>query len=166
MNRRRPLLHVITLAFIAALSVGPATAQTLTGKPRIIDGDSIELGGQTLDLYGIDAPEERQMCQRSDGTPWRCGQEATFALARLIENHWVECQDRTNASNGTPLVVCRIGGVYGFDLNSRMVAEGWAIADRSQSDTYRWLEAEAKAARRGIWQGAFEAPAKWRDANP
>jgi endonuclease YncB( thermonuclease family) len=54
---------------VALLTV-PATAHTadLTGKPRIIDGDGIEMAGERIRLHGIDAPEANQLCNRADGS--------------------------------------------------------------------------------------------------
>ena len=65
-----------------------------TGKPRIIDGDTIAIAGQRIRLHGIDAPESKQTCS-VDGREWACGLEATFALARIIETHWITCKGET-----------------------------------------------------------------------
>jgi len=35
--------------------------------------------------FCVDAPDERQTCN-ADGREWRCGQEAGFALARIIRD--------------------------------------------------------------------------------
>ncbi|MEP9353940.1 hypothetical protein ABLE93_10120 [Xanthobacter sp. KR7-65] len=51
-----------------------------------------------------------------------------------------------------------------MDLADRMVRAGLALAYlRHDHDA---AEAEARAARRGIWAGGFEAPADYRAAHP
>ena len=40
----------------------PATADNLTGKATLVDGDTIEIGEQVIHLHGIDAPEMDQFC--------------------------------------------------------------------------------------------------------
>ncbi len=51
------------IALVAALLLIPVTALAeITGKPRIIDGDTIEIGGARIRLHGIDAPEAGQSC--------------------------------------------------------------------------------------------------------
>jgi endonuclease YncB( thermonuclease family) len=55
---------------------------TLSGVPRIIDGDTIRIGNTRIRLHGIDAPEARQTCTIADGTEWRCGQEATNGIGQ------------------------------------------------------------------------------------
>lgn len=48
------------------------------------------------------------------------------------------------------------------DLNAWMVAQGLAIAYRRYSTDYVPAEDQAKAAKRGIWAGAFTTPSDWR----
>ena len=76
----RHLLAIIGI--VAAFAAFPALAD-VTGTARIIDGDTIWIGETKIRLYGIDAPEARQLCRR-DGQSWRCGEAATEALRRLI----------------------------------------------------------------------------------
>jgi endonuclease YncB( thermonuclease family) len=54
----------LTLLLLTLLSL-PAHADDLTGKPRIVDGDTIEIGGTKIRLHGIDAPEMKQTCRTS-----------------------------------------------------------------------------------------------------
>ena len=64
----------------ALLLLVPSVAGTdITGKPRVIDGDTFEIAGERIRLHGIDAPETQQTCKDNDGKEWRCGQDATFA---------------------------------------------------------------------------------------
>src|ERR1035437_955720 len=40
-----------------------ATAQNLSGQASIIDGDTLEIHGTRIRLWGIDAPESNQLCR-------------------------------------------------------------------------------------------------------
>ena len=39
----------------------------ITGKPRVVDGDTIHIGKTKIRLHGIDAPEMKQTCRTSKG---------------------------------------------------------------------------------------------------
>ena len=67
---KRPLIVFAVALFLAV----PALAD-ITGQPRVIDGDTLEVAGQRIRLHGIDAPESRQLCRR-DGELWLCGKDA------------------------------------------------------------------------------------------
>lgn len=77
--------------FVCALLIpGPALAQSLSGLGQVVDGDSLSVGGISVRLFGIDAPEGKQTCDR-DGTPWACGQESANQLRMLVASNRVEC---------------------------------------------------------------------------
>ena len=83
----------IRIALVAVVALGlflssPTALAEITGKPRIIDGDTIENGGERIRLHGIDAPEAGQLCT-ADGRRWACGQNATLALSQMIGTNWV-----------------------------------------------------------------------------
>ena len=131
----------------------------ITGKPDIIDGDTIKIAGQRIRLHGIDAPESKQSCT-VNGEEWRCGQEATWALARIIENHWVMCREKDIDRYKRIIAICYLDD--GTDLNALMVSQGWALAYRRYSMDYVDEEEAARDARVGIWRGEFVEPWEWR----
>ena len=147
-------LAILGLALLIAL---PAHAD-VTGKARVIDGDTIEVGSERVRLHGIDAPETRQTCT-ADGKEWACGREATFALAYEVGHHWVTCRGNRRDRYRRLIAVCYVGP---YDLGECMVRNGWALAYRRYSMDYVDEEAEARQARAGMWRGKFVAPWVWR----
>jgi endonuclease YncB( thermonuclease family) len=146
-------------AILLTMSLQAAHGETLTGRVSVIDGDTLEMHGQRIRLFGIDAPESGQRCSQADGRQWRCGREAAFALDDLVQGHTVTCVGRDTDRWGRIIAVCDIGGV---DLGQRMVESGWATAYRRYSRNYVPAEDRARSAARGIWSGSFEDPEYWR----
>jgi endonuclease YncB( thermonuclease family) len=136
-------------------------AETISGRASIIDGDTIEIHGVRIRLYGIDAPEGGQYCY-VDGNPTRCGQRAALALTDKIASHIVSCEAKDRDRYGRVVAVCTAGGE---DLNAWMVEEGWAFAYRRYSIDYVPQEQRAKASKRGIWRLKFIYPWDWRRDN-
>jgi endonuclease YncB( thermonuclease family) len=152
--------RVLTALFMfAILSLAPvASAADLVGQASIIDGDTIEIHGQRIRLFGIDAPEHDQLCEAA-GTQYRCGQQAALALADRIGKQTVDCVPRDVDQYGRVVAVCSAGGE---DLNAWMVRQGWALAYRHYSTIYVADEDTAHLAGAGIWRGTFDAPWDWR----
>ncbi len=149
-------------AVLAILILFPVTVLAeITGKPRIIDGDTIEIAGQRIRLYGIDAPESAQTCV-ADNKRWPCGTNATLALSGMIGTNWVACRERDRDRYGRIVAVCNIAGPQGPDVNAMMVAAGWALAYRRFSADYVEAETSAQRARKGVWRGDFILPWDWR----
>ncbi len=134
-------------------------AETLVGIPFVVDSNTLEIHGERIHLYGIDAPERTQPCYDSDGFPWRCGQKAASALAARIGGQAVRCEGSERDGAGCLVVVCY---VQGKDLNAWMVRWGWALAYRGRSPDYIGEERQAKAAELGVWSGSFVMPWRWR----
>jgi endonuclease YncB( thermonuclease family) len=112
------------------LSLPALAAEPLVGTASIVDGDTIEIHGQRIRFHGIDAPESRQECTRSDSTTWRCGQQAALALSDRIGRSIVRCDPRDRDRYGRIVAICFKGAE---DLNRWMVASGWAVAYRKYS---------------------------------
>ena len=147
------------LLMIALLSLSVLAAEPLVGTASVVDGDTIEIHGQRIRLHGIDAPESRQKCTRSDGTSWRCGQQAAVALSDRIGHSVVCCDTRGRDRYGRIISVCLKDTE---DLNRWMVANGWAVAYRKYALDYVADEERAHLAKVGIWSGTFEMPWDWR----
>jgi endonuclease YncB( thermonuclease family) len=120
---------VLTLTLLFLTLPSPAHAD-VTGKPRVVDGDTIHIGKTKIRLHGIDAPEMKQECYRVDGTPYRCGEAATDALRVLIGANPVRCDGGAYDRYKRLIAVCYSGTA---DLNAEMVRQGWALAYRKYS---------------------------------
>jgi endonuclease YncB( thermonuclease family) len=142
---------------------------TLTGPARVVDGDTIVVSGVRVRLEGIDAPEAGQTCHGPlPGEVWPCGTAAATALLRLIGTNDVSCRRHGLDRYGRMLGVCFLGQE---DINATMVREGHAWAFTRYSMSYVGEEAQARARRVGIWQGAavpaWEYRARhWTSAEP
>jgi endonuclease YncB( thermonuclease family) len=171
-RRRRGALRLVLLLLVLASLAGgialwlagpPGASAEVTGPAGVTDGDTVTVGGRVIRLDGIDAPELRQSCLRSDGSAWPCGQMAAAALATRLGGEAVRCRlvgtDRFDRALG----LCRAGG---DDINAWLVREGWAVAYTRYSWRYLPQQAIAWWEGRGIWQGSFQHPEEWRRANP
>lgn len=160
-RRTLGLIAVLAAALFAEDYVrgpGEPDIERLEGRPRLIDGDSLALAGETVRMVGIDAPEGRQMCQR-DGRDWPCGRESTAALRKLIAGRPVVCQFEGRDKHRRLLGTCHVGGK---NLNQSMVERGYAV---SFGRRYLRQERTAKSEKRGMWSGTFERPRDWRRRN-
>ena len=91
------------LLLILSLLSTTTYAADLTGQARIVDGDTIWIGGTKVRLHGIDAPETRQECLGRDGASYRCGEASTDSLRILVSTP--EQNYTTGRSKNTPLGV-------------------------------------------------------------
>jgi endonuclease YncB( thermonuclease family) len=121
------------------------SAQPIVGRASVVDGDTIEIHGTRIRLFGIDAPEGGQTCT-VQGKAMPCGQRAAFALADKIGKQVVECRPKDEDRYGRVVAVCGVGGE---DINAWMVAQGWALAYRYYSRDYVSQERSASKTRLG-----------------
>lgn len=154
MQRSGFILFGLAIAMLAT----SANASTIVGSAEVIDGDSMSIGGMSVRLFGIDAPEGQQTCNR-DGRSWPCGEAAAGKLRSMVEGKTLICRDRGTDQYGRIVAVCEAGGI---ELNKAMVAQGWATAFQAYSQDYVADEIRAKTARLGIWDSEFMLPADFR----
>jgi endonuclease YncB( thermonuclease family) len=136
------------------------TSKVRGNQYRAIDGDSFKAGDVEIRLYGIDAPEYRQMCTDNKQREISCGKLARDALSKLISSRAVSCTTLDRDRYGRQVSVCKDGTT---DINREVVRQGWAIAYRKHALDYVAAEREAKTAKRGIWAWTFERPEDYRN---
>ena len=137
-----------------------ALAQSLVGRASVVDGDTLEIHGVRIRLWGIDAVESSQTCLDAGGKPWPCGRQAAFALDDFLGQRTVRCERRDTDRYGRVVAVCYVGGV---EVNRWLVEQGWALAYvKYGGSVYLDAQRQAQAARRGVWQGSFQPPWEYR----
>lgn len=127
----------------------------------MIDGDTLEVAGERIDIFGIDAPEQDQTCGRGGGGTWNCGAEATRLMRWMAHYQIVDCLLSPAATPGRRVARCRVGDE---DLGRAMVRAGFAV-EVSRTGVYAAEEGTARTGHLGIWSGSFDNPSAWRAAH-
>ena len=138
---------------------GPAAAD-VTGRVRVIDGDTIQVGDTRVRLHGVDAPEMGQPCQTDSGQTWDCGQWASDGVEALFGGRRAVCVPIELDRYGRTEAKCT---VRGRDMGEVIVAEGYAFAFRRYSMDYDLTEKGAAVAGVGLWSMSLQAPAAYRN---
>jgi endonuclease YncB( thermonuclease family) len=73
---RLAILITLLIATAPALRASP----DITGIPRIVDGDTVQIDATKIRLTGIDAPGTDQVCLDPAGERWACGVTARDEL--------------------------------------------------------------------------------------
>ena len=135
------------------------------GRAVVIDGDTLDVSGTEVRLFGIDAPELDQPCStrgdvlNENSDTYSCGMEAAAALADQIGDDPVICDEPASGNQKPVVAVCWLNDE---DLGAWLVRSGWARAYPLSISPYTLVEKEAQAALRGIWRGDFIDPWDWR----
>ena len=123
-----------------------ALADNVVGQASVIDGDTLEIHGIHIRLWGIDAPESSQLCRGEDSLQYRCGGQAANDLSAYIARR--------------PVATCSVEGV---DLGEWLVRNGLALDWRQYSrGRYTGAQRDAERAGRGIWKGSYVEPWLYR----
>jgi endonuclease YncB( thermonuclease family) len=156
-------LKTVAVALIGSMLIEFSEKDEIRGQVTVIDGDTLEIKHQRIQLYGIDAPEPEQLCY-INGQPWDCGLTATKLLGEKIGDNSISClikgKDRDDDSQLAG--ECFIGD---RSLNAWLVKEGLAIADRRYSDDFVPHEFFARKKNIGVYQSNFLKPSIWRQVN-
>jgi endonuclease YncB( thermonuclease family) len=139
---------------------GAGAAPGLAGAARVVDGDTLDIAGTRVRLFGIDAPEAGQPCDRA-GAAQDCGAWAAAMLARAIGTSPVACTPLDRDRYGRTVASCT---AQGRDLGAVMVAAGAARAYARYSDAYLAEERAARDAGLGLWSARMTSPEAHRAA--
>lgn len=133
-------------------------------KIHVSDGDSFAIGKRRFRLHDIDAPEFAQNCA-INGVTWACGKAAKASLEKLLLKPGLNCAAEAEDQFGRSVATCAVTGIK--DIGAEQVRTGMAVSHEYMTmRSYGDEEDEAKAAKRGIWQGEFQTPVDWRTAHP
>ena len=125
----------------------------------VIEADVIEVDGRRVRLFGAGAPGLEHTCLGAVAE-WPCGKSAALALETEIGSGVVSCEVEEPGTGGVAQAICRVGPL---ELNTWLLAHGWALAGSSAPQTYHGLERLAAKAQTGIWRDGFIPPSYWRE---
>ncbi|WP_245424603.1 MULTISPECIES: thermonuclease family protein [Rhizobiaceae] len=154
--------------FLVTLLISHSTVEAadMSGRARVIDGDTISIRQQRIRIAAIDACE-RDQTGLKDGKVWRCGAAARSYLGKMIDGQHVRCdiidQDQYRRLVGQ----CFIGDT---DIGLAMVKVGLAEAmlrylpaAHSISEVeYGQAENSARDHGFGMWSAEIESPYDYR----
>jgi endonuclease YncB( thermonuclease family) len=144
---RIPAILLACLAFGSSVQAShEKDSGWVQGYATVIDGDSIEIDGKLIRLFGIDAPELEQNCYT--GNLIRdCGRDSASYLSDMIYGQVIRCRIEKTDAYGRILGSC----IWNKrNINEVMVLSGQAVAWTRHSDLYRETEQKARAQRAGI----------------
>ena len=148
------------LVGILLLAAAATAAESVTGRASVIDGDTLEIHGNRLRLWGIDAPESSQLCRDDDSKHFRCGAKAANSLADFIGNRPVSCIEVERDRYDRSVAVCTVDNI---DLADWLVRNGLAFDwPRYSKNAYAEAQRQAEQNERGLWTGSFSMPWQFR----
>ena len=136
-------------------------AADLVGPVRVIDADTIDVGGERVRLYGIDAPEMDQTCLTEQGVAFQCGVWARDKVAARFGFRMARCTVQDVDQYQRSVATCDVGGA---DMGRVLVQEGWAFAYRKFAMDYDLDEKGAAIRDAGLHALRVQSPAQFRVA--
>ena len=141
------LFSIFFLFFITQLH---SQEKFISGKAKIIDGDSIRIEKHRIRLLGIDAPEMKQLCKDKNNEDYACGHLSKNFLISFIDGvknlknlKEVFCYYSEFDKYNRVLGECFVGPKRIYNLNQAMVLSGHAVAYLRYSDKYLKDQEEA-----------------------
>ncbi len=168
--KNKKFINIFLITCFFSFICNAEETKTISGKAQVIDGDTIKIQDISVRLFGIDAPEKKQICT-FESQPYKCGLESSQFLKKIIESSsYVDCSyrdfDRYKRIIGECVSHNKIVNkktTESLNLNYLMVRNGHAIDYRRYSKgKFSLAESLAKKEKKGIWRGKFEKPENWR----
>ena len=156
--------------FLTYHDVKSQEVKIISGVAKVIDGDTIRIDKKKIRLFGIDAPEIKQKCQK----PWLifslltfnknypCGEISKLKLKNHINNKFIICKSSNKDRYNRFIAECYKEKT---NINKWMILNGHAVAYRKYSKKFVAQENLAKKEKLGLWGGTFEMPWEWRKKN-
>lgn len=150
------MFRVYAAFVLVVLLALPAAGSVLQGPPRVIDGDTFDLGGVRIRLQGVDAPERAEICRDAAGRDWDCGAWAGQQLQALLRGATLVCHDLGERTFNRTVARCEVDG---HDLGALLIERGYVracprfAARHPHSRGYAALEAAAMERRIGLHAG-------------
>ena len=156
-----PPAFAAMLCGLVVLTTGrTAQAFELTGRASVVDGDTLEIHGNRIRLWGIDAPEASQLCRNEASEQYRCGAEAATRLDAFISSRPVRCVPNSNDRYGRAVALCVVDAT---DLGGWLVRNGLASDwPKYSKGTYAEDQLTAERKEVGLWRGSFSKPWLYR----
>ena len=156
--------------FLTYNDVKSQEPKIIFGKAKVIDGDTIKIGKNKIRLYGIDAPEKNQQCQKTWlsisfltlNKNYQCGKISSNKLKVKINNKLIMCKSTNKDRYNRFIAECYKDKI---NINKWMVSNGYAVAYKKYSKKFVTQENIAKKEKLGLWGGTFEMPWEWRKKN-
>jgi endonuclease YncB( thermonuclease family) len=139
------------------------TTPSWAAGTAVRDGGTVQVGGVTYRLDGIDSPELDQMCIDEHADAWACGVEARDQLTKLIGDRAVRCEDLGLAPyKSRHIGICTVEGEKAT-LNQLVVRQGFALNFEPYArGRFKDDEAAARDKGVGLWKGCFASPYEFR----
>lgn len=154
------MASVVIVVAVGLFALPPEGLEPVVGPATVIDGDTIAIEGQPIDLWGIDAPEDSQTCTDPIGAEWLCGLYATQLLKSLVDAATVTCEPQGLTQERVLVAICAVDR---RDLGWAMVAFGFALdVPEISGGAYGAPQGQSAAVHAGMWSGTFTNPRDWR----
>jgi hypothetical protein len=124
----------------------------VSGPAQLGNALSLRVHGRLFPLFGVRLPVAGDRCVAAGRrAPADCDAVARAALAaRLGAGRRVSCRVPPGQPGHRDAAICL--DAAGVDLGGFLIAEGLALADRSQSYDYVGAEGVARSLHRGLWR--------------